>query len=113
MSSDGFHLWSENYDRTLDDIFAIQDEITDRVAGELATRLVRTASDPGDEVPATAGPGNLVGTADPEAYRFYLRGRHEWRQRNAQALARAIELFREALIAIHASPGPGATWPWP
>ena len=43
--ADGYHLWSETYDRTLDDIFAVQDDIAQSVVKELRTTLLRRAAD--------------------------------------------------------------------
>jgi tetratricopeptide (TPR) repeat protein len=63
--SDGYQLWSERYDRTADDIFAIQDEIAHAIAESLRVRLRRT-SDVGQVRPPTT---NL------DAYHMYLRGR--------------------------------------
>jgi len=64
-AEDGYHLWSDTFDRELDDIFAIQEEIASRVAGELSLALL------GDSQ------GELVhaDTRNTEAYEAYLRGR--------------------------------------
>ena len=59
--ADGFHLWSERYDREWTDIFAIQDEITDAIASALRLRLAADASTPRRHTP------NL------RAYEAYLR----------------------------------------
>lgn len=64
-ANDGFHVWSENYDRTLDDIFAIQDEIALKVGGALSASLLGSNDD-----------GTLLGTAttsSPEAFDLYLQ----------------------------------------
>ncbi len=62
-ANDGFHVWSENYDRTLDDIFGIQDEIAAKVGGALSASLLGSAND-----------GSLAGTAttSPDAFDLYL-----------------------------------------
>jgi non-specific serine/threonine protein kinase len=69
--ADGFQLWSETYDRELDDVFAIQDEIAQSIAEALRVALH----------PDAARVGELGGTANPEAYEFYLRAR-QYRDRN-------------------------------
>ena len=67
-ASDGFHVWSEVYDRTLDDIFAIQDEIARKVGSALSASLLNNG-----------GETRLAGvtTSDPDAYDLYLQARRE------------------------------------
>jgi tetratricopeptide (TPR) repeat protein len=84
---DGFHLWSETFDRPMKDIFAIQDDISRAVVRELRVRLL------GDEAPA---PGR-TGTTNVQAYNHYLTGRFEWNRRTATSLRAAIESFQAAL----------------
>jgi adenylate cyclase len=82
-------LWAESYDRAMEDIFAIQTDLAERIAGSLGLALAGID-------PATAvGPG--LPTSDLEAYDLYLRGRFFWNQRNPEALARSIQLFEEAI----------------
>ena len=90
----GFHIWSERYDRELTDIFAIQDEIATAIARKFEVTLAGGA---------TAG---LVqpGTTNLEAYELYLRGRAFLHRRGA-SLAQAIGKFEEA-IAIDAGYAP-------
>jgi TolB-like protein len=57
--SDGYHQWSETYDRTLEDIFAVQEEIAAAVVSQLKLSLL--------------GPAAQIRTTDPDAYVFYLR----------------------------------------
>jgi TolB-like protein len=81
-------LWSERYDRNLDDIFAIQDEITRGIVEQLKVKLGldhQTAH-------LVARP-----TDDLEAYQLYLRGREAAYLRSPASLRRAIEYFRQAL----------------
>ena len=87
-ANDGVQLWSERYDRDLDDIFAIQDEI----ARGIVEQLQRTLG-------LTRPTGALVAppTDDLEAYQLYLRGREAAFQRSAKSLRRAIDFFRQAL----------------
>jgi eukaryotic-like serine/threonine-protein kinase len=88
MSIDGVQLWSERYDRDLDDIFAIQDEIARGIVEQLQVTLgLKQAT-----VPLVARP-----TDDLEAYQLYLRGREAAYLRSPASLRRAIEYFRQAL----------------
>jgi serine/threonine protein kinase/Flp pilus assembly protein TadD len=87
--TDGYQLWSERYDRELEDVFAIQDEIAQNIARAL--RVVMTEK----EIHAIVKPQ----TADVEAYDYYLRGRgffHQWRKKSLvfarQMFTRAIEI---------------------
>ena len=83
----GFHEWSQTYDRKLEDIFAIQDEIARAIGNELKVRIV-----------ADAQPGEAVGgKRNSAAYDRYLRGMSLWHTRRGQALWEAIRLFNEAV----------------
>jgi len=97
-SSDS-HLWSETYDRELDDIFAVQDDIAQSVVKELRSALLgerigaQAAAAAKAEVQAAA-----AGRADdPEAYRLYLQGRFLLDRLTTDDLARSVELFKQAL----------------
>ena len=81
---DGFHLWSERYDREMKDVFEIQDEISAAIVNTVKGKLVVT------------GEHALVrqGTANMEAYHSYLRGRHHWYRRE---LKQAIACFEQAV----------------
>ncbi len=85
--SDGYHLWSERYDRDLDDIFAIQDAI----ARTIAHRLELTLTGPKGEALVTPPTENLA------AYQLYLKGRYFWNQRGRTGLTKGLECFQEAL----------------
>jgi adenylate cyclase len=76
-------LWSESYDRTLDDIFAIQEDIAATVAGQLKATLL-------------TNPPKLEKT-DPEAYALYLQARHLGRQFTAEGFEQSSALYRQAL----------------
>ena len=89
-ASDGFHMWSEVYDRTLDDIFAIQDEI----AGEVGRALSRSLLGVDDTLPLVAG----VTTTDPDAYDLYLQARRERATYSYGGLQAAEELLKGALL---------------
>src|SRR5262245_6676816 len=67
-AADGYHLWSQNYDRKLADVFAVQDEL----ARAISSNLTRTVVTPPQLVQTQ--------TRQPEAYNLYLRGRHAWAQ---------------------------------
>jgi TolB-like protein/Tfp pilus assembly protein PilF len=86
-ADDGFHLWSQNYDRTLDDIFAIQDEISTDVAAALGSSLLTAAY---------SGIKN-VDTNDFGAYDLFLKALEQQHINTNDALSRAETLFREAI----------------
>jgi serine/threonine-protein kinase len=86
--SDGYRLWSERYDRQVDDVFAIQDEIANSIADVLQAKLLRAPK---------AYATEPTPTGDPEAYQHYLRGRHLWNQRTATSLESSVEEFSKAL----------------
>ena len=82
-ADDGFHVWSETYDRTLDDIFQIQDEIAAAVVDALKITLL------GTEPKATE--------TNPEAYALYLQGRYFYNQGTAESNKQAERLLMQAL----------------
>jgi TolB-like protein len=82
-ADDGYHLWSETYDRTLDDIFAIQDEIASAVVEQLKITLL--------------GDAPSVRETDAKAYAFYLQARQLGRQSTADSLERSNALYQQAL----------------
>jgi eukaryotic-like serine/threonine-protein kinase len=84
--ADGFHLWSERYDREAADIFDIQDEITTAIVETLEPTLAGRAR------PATRRHSNNI-----QAYELYLRGRSFWEQRMESTMRSAIECFRAAV----------------
>lgn len=85
-TSNGYHLWSERFDRVMDDIFDIQDEITSSVIGVLKVQLL------GEENAKVKR-----WTSDPEAYELYLKGRYNWSKMEGDALQRAVTYYRQAL----------------
>src|SRR5438477_4954424 len=93
------HLWSETYDRELDDIFAVQDDIAQSVVKELRAALMGETS---DKVASTSTAAEVrqaaTGRSDnPEAFQLYLQGKF-YGQRVTQAdTDKAIDLFRRAL----------------
>ena len=84
--SSGYHLWSEQYEREMADVFAIQDEISCAIVETLKGTLLSRGSE------------NLVRsyTDNMEAYSLYLRGRYFWNQRGA-GLYKAGQYFKEAI----------------
>jgi len=86
--ADGYRLWSERYDRHLDAVFAIQDEIAGAIAEVLEAKLLGAPK-------AYARPA--APTGDPRAYEHFLRGRHHWNRRTAHALQESVEAFEKAL----------------
>ena len=86
-ASNGFHLWSQTYDRDLKDIFAIQDEIAKAIGEQLKVKMTGI-SKPGE--PAS-------GTKNLEAYDLYLRGMALWHTRREKALWSSIEMFEKAV----------------
>jgi TolB-like protein/lipoprotein NlpI len=97
--SDGDHLWSEQYDRTLDDLFAVQDEIAQSVARELRTALLGEQADVGasGEMQADLARAAKGRTTNVEAYRLFLHGRHLIARRTRADNAKGIEYLKQAL----------------
>ncbi len=96
--SDGYHLWSETYDRALDDIFAVQDDIARSVVNELRGTLL---SERGDAPTSGQNRAELATvprdrTYDPESFDLYLRGRYLFGATD-DGPVRAQELFRRAI----------------
>ena len=87
-AADGYELWSGTYDRQLDDIFKVQDEISLAVVDAFQCNLVPDAE---GEVPARQTTGNI------EAYKLYLMGRHQFHKRNEASLQSAVGYFRQAI----------------
>jgi TolB-like protein/Tfp pilus assembly protein PilF/predicted Ser/Thr protein kinase len=87
--ADGYHLWSERFDRDMEDVFAIQDEISLAIVDKLKVRLLG------------ADKAKLVKrhTENLEAYNLYLRGRWLWNTRTEDGIGRAIEYFEKAIQA--------------
>ncbi|UCD23034.1 MAG: protein kinase [Gemmatimonadota bacterium] len=86
-AEDGYHLWSEQYDREMKDVFAIQDEIAENVAAAL--RVVLSEED--KKAIQAAQP------KDVEAYDYYLRGRKYFYQFREKSMQAAIQLFVRAI----------------
>ena len=91
------HLWSQTYDRPLDDIFAVQDEIAAAVVEQLKVTLL--------------GAAPKAKTTDPEAYALYLQARQLGPQRTAEAFEQSIALYRRRSRSIRATRRRGSGWP--
>jgi adenylate cyclase len=86
-SADGYHLWSESFDRSLDDVFAIQSEIAQKLVSALRLSLSRQECE-------------LIerhGTRNAEAYDLYLRGQAYLRDGTDSTLPKAVAAFRRAI----------------
>jgi len=81
------HLWSSHYDKNLDDIFAVQSEIAEKVAGELKTQLLESEKRTLEKKP----------TENIEAYTCFLRGRELFREETEVSFRQAIGLFEKAI----------------
>ncbi|NIO28541.1 MAG: protein kinase [Candidatus Latescibacteria bacterium] len=84
---DGFHIWSDRYDRRMEDIFAIQDQISQAVVDALKVKLIGAAREP------------LVKryTENLEAYNLYLKGRFYLNKRTEEAFNKGVECFEQAI----------------
>jgi transcriptional activator of cad operon len=85
----GYHLWSEDFDRPVDDAIKIQEDISRSVAGVLQVRLTT------DSEKQFA----LRRMADPRTYQLYLLGRHYAQQLTAESTEREIDLYQQVLAA--------------
>jgi TolB-like protein/Flp pilus assembly protein TadD len=83
----GYQRWSERYDRQLEDVFTIQDEIAANIVGALRPTLA----------PESALGSRKAPAANAEAYDFYLRGRHQAARRTSTSAQRALEMFARAI----------------
>jgi TolB-like protein/Tfp pilus assembly protein PilF len=92
-------LWAETYDRELDDIFAVQDDIAQSVVKELRERLLGKPVDGSEaaKVIAEVQAASKGRSDNPEAYRLYLQGQFFRDQLNQDATARAVQCYQEAL----------------
>jgi serine/threonine protein kinase/Flp pilus assembly protein TadD len=85
--SDGYHLWSERYDRDMEDVFAIQDEIAQSIVKALRVMLSDEEKRAIEQVPA----------ADVQAYDYYLRGRQFFHQFRRTGIQFARRMFERAM----------------
>ncbi len=87
--ADGRHLWSERYDRDLEDVFAVQEELARTIVNTLRRTLV---GDVGEPVPKRY-------TENLRAHTHYLKGRYFLNQRSPEGFAKATEHFEHAIAA--------------
>jgi serine/threonine protein kinase/cytochrome c-type biogenesis protein CcmH/NrfG len=85
--SDGYQLWADQYDRELEDVFEIQEDIARRVVKALQLTLS----------PRERRALQNVQTTNPVAYEYYLRGRHYHHRLNREGLLRARDMFEKAI----------------
>ena len=81
------HLWAERYDRELQDVLALQSEVAQAIAGQIQVELT------------TQERARLADarTVNPEAHEAYLRGRHFWYKRTAEAVKKGLAYFEKAI----------------
>ena len=85
--ADGYHLWSERFDRQMEDIFAIQDEISLAIVDKMKLKLLKEEK------------AKLVRrhTENLDAYNFYLKGRYFWNKRTEDGLKKSLENLQRAI----------------
>ncbi len=88
-AADGYHIWSENYDRDLTDIFEVQDEISAIIANKLRENL--SSKQNGEHLVKTA-------TTNVTAYTYFLKGLHFWNKLTPADALKAIECYEQAII---------------
>lgn len=93
-TSDGYHLWSRQFDRSLEDIFEIQGQIADAIANTLSLTLQRQF-------------GRAQQSVDPKAYDFFLRGLSYFARHTTQDNVYARQMFSQA---IDIEPDFGRAW---
>ena len=98
------HLWARSYERRMEDVLALQGELSRAIAEEV--RLTIGMKESQRLTPER--------TVKPEAYDAYLLGRHHWNQRTAASLStRRSRTSRRPLPRIRTSPSLTPVWPWP
>jgi TolB-like protein/Flp pilus assembly protein TadD len=85
------HLWAQTYDKEMEDVFAIQTDIAQKIASALKVKLLSSEIQSMDS----------RATSNVEAYTLYLKGRHHWNKRSESGLTNAISYFE---LAIHEDP---------
>jgi TolB-like protein/Flp pilus assembly protein TadD len=85
-AADGFSAWSGRFDRQLDDIFSVQDDIAGMIAQTLTQRVAKTS-----------GPLVTSKTSKNEAYSLYLEGRYLWNKRPGNVVWQALDRFQRAI----------------
>jgi non-specific serine/threonine protein kinase len=85
--ADGYHIWSQRYDRELEDVFAIQEEISENIVHALKVKLTTREKHALEK----------SATRDVQAYDLYLRGRELFYQWKRGSVKRALEMFSQAI----------------
>ena len=86
-AADGYHIWSETYDRQVEDVFDIQNEVSRTIAETLEVKLLGSAQ----QSLAPRHTGNI------EAYNLYLQGRYHWNRRYKGGMQAALRFFQQAM----------------
>src|ERR1039458_2180251 len=81
------HLWAQSFERDLDDVLALQDDVARAIAGQVRAKL------PANDAARPA----KVGMVDPRAHDLYLQGRYCWRQRTREGEQAGLEYFLQAV----------------
>jgi TolB-like protein len=90
--ADDEHLWAQNYDRNLDDLFEVQSDIAKQVADALRVKILSPEKERIEKKP----------TESTTAYSLYLKGRYFWSKRGVESTRRALEYFE---LAAKEDPG--------
>jgi adenylate cyclase len=85
--ADDEHLWAQNYDRNLDDVFEVQSDVAKQVAEALKVKILTPELERIEKKP----------TESTTAYTLYLKGRYLWNKRNPEDIKKATELFEQAV----------------
>jgi len=97
--ADGYYLWSQTYERTLADVFAVQDELARAIVANLTQRVAGTSSGPLVPPP----------TENLDAYTLYLRGRHAMSSASLDGFRAAVDYFAQA-VAVDPEYAQGHAW---
>ena len=85
-ASDGYHIWAKSYDRNLEDVLVVQQEIAEQIAATLSRQLS-----------AESRPASELKVANLESHDLYLLGRHHWNKFDPMSLEKAIGYFKKAI----------------
>jgi TolB-like protein/Tfp pilus assembly protein PilF len=97
--ADGYSLWSQTYERTLADVFAVQDELARAIVANLTQKVAATSSGPLVQPP----------TENLDAYTLYLRGRHAMSLASIEGFRAAVDYFAQA-VAVDPGYAQGHAW---
>ena len=93
-AADGYHLWSDTYDRQLADVFEVQDELSRSIVSTLRPKLAPGSG--ASSAATTSGPLVVPATTSLQAYTAYLKGRFFWNMRTLVGYRTGIECFEAA-----------------